>query len=96
MGERSAPCGPFGVRASRSGNPTPAGALFLSRTIAVEGLSPEALAEEFVALVRLAAEIEREQGGADGTEGGGVSAAPDAAIEDLPHLNFGLGGFMRV
>ena len=32
------------------------GALFLSRTIAVEGMSPVALAEEFVALVRLAEE----------------------------------------
>ena len=72
------------------------GALFLSRTIAVEGLSPEALAEEFVALVRLAEEIERELGGAADAEGGGESAASAVAMEDIPHLNFGLGGFMQV
>lgn len=72
------------------------GALFLSRTIAVEGLSPEALAEEFVALVRLAEETERELGGAEDAQGGGESAASAGAMEDIPHLNFGLGGFMQV
>lgn len=72
------------------------GALFLSRTIAVEGLSPEALAEEFVALVRLAEETERELGGADDAQGGGESAALDPVPEDIPRLNFGLGGFMQV
>ena len=72
------------------------GALFLSRTIAVEGLSPEALAEEFVALVRLAEETERELGGAEDAQGGGESAASAVAMEDIPHLNFGLGGFMQV
>ena len=72
------------------------GALFLSRTIAVEGLSPEALAEEFVSLVRLAVETERELGGAEDAQGGGESAALDPVPEDIPHLNFGLGGFMQV
>ena len=72
------------------------GALFLSRTIAVDGLSPEALAEEFVALVRLANEIERELGGESAAQGGGESAALDPAPEDIPRLNFGLGGFMQV
>ena len=72
------------------------GALFLSRTIAVEGLSPEALAEEFVALVRLAEETERELGGAEDAQGGGESAASAVAMEDIPRINFGLGGFMQV
>ena len=72
------------------------GALFLSRTIAVDGLSPEALAEEFVALVRLANEIERELGGAEDAQGGGESAASDPVPEDIPRLNFGLGGFIQV
>ena len=72
------------------------GALFLSRTIAVDGLSPEALAEEFVALVRLANEIERELGGAEDAQGGGESAASAVAMEDIPRINFGLGGFMQV
>ena len=72
------------------------GALFLSRTIAVEGLSPEALAEEFVALVRLAEETEHELGGAEDAQGGGESAASEPVPEDIPHLNFGLGGFMQV
>ena len=74
-----------------------ADALFLSRTIAVEGLSPEALAEEFVLLVRLAEELERELDGADDdAQGGGEAVAPAPAPEDIPHLNFGLDGFMRV
>ena len=72
------------------------GALFLSRTIAVDGLSPEALAEEFVVLVRLADEIERELGGAEDAQGGGESAASAVAMEDIPRINFGLGGFMQV
>lgn len=72
------------------------GALFLSRTIAVDGLSPEALAEEFVALVRLAGEIERELSGAEDGQGGGESVASAAAMEDVPRINFGLGGFIQV
>ena len=61
-----------------------------------DGLSPEALAEEFVALVRLAGEIERELGGADDAQGGGESAASAAAMEDVTRINFGLGGFIQV
>lgn len=72
------------------------GALFLSRTIAVDGLSPEALAEEFVALVRLAGEIERELSGEEDEQGGGESVASAAAMEDVPRINFGLGGFIQV
>lgn len=71
------------------------GALFLSRPVAVEGLSPEALAEELVALVRLAEEAERELGGEEGAERGEF-AAPEPAPEDIPRLNFGLGGFIQV
>ena len=62
---------------------------------AVEGLSPEALAEEFVLLVRLAEELERELDG-EWSAQDGESATPEPAPEDIPYLNFGPGGFIRV
>ena len=49
-----------------------------------------------MALVRLAEETERELGGAEDAQGGGESAASAVAMEDIPRINFGLGGFMRV
>ena len=49
-----------------------------------------------MALVRLAEETERELGGSEDAQGGGESAAPGVALEDLPHINIGLDGFIRV
>ena len=49
-----------------------------------------------MALVRLAEETERELGGAEDAQGGGESAALDPVPENIPRLNFGLGGFMQV
>ena len=68
-----------------------ANTLFLSKTFAIEGMSPEALAEAFVALVRLADEIERELGGEEPSPGS-TEAVPD----DIPRIDFSLGGFMQV
>ena len=59
-------------------------------------MKPEALAEEFVALVRLAGEIERELSGAEDGQGGGESVASAAAMEDVQRIDFGLGGFIQV
>ena len=44
----------------------------------------------------LAEETERELGGAEDAQGGGESAASAVAMEDIPRINFGLGGFMQV
>ena len=68
-----------------------ANTLFLSKTFAVEGMSPEALAEAFVALVRLADEIQRELAGEEPSQDG-EEAVPD----DVPPGGFVLGDFMQV
>lgn len=68
-----------------------ADALFLSKTVAVEGMSSEALAEAFVVLVRLAGEIERELGG-ETQSPGDAESAPD----EMPLVDFALGGLMQV
>ena len=67
-------------------------ALFLSKTFAVEGMSPEALAEELVVLVRLADEIGRELDGEEPSSGLDAQAVPD----DMPRIGSAFGGFMQV
>lgn len=66
-------------------------ALFLSKTIAVEGISPEALAEAFVTLVRLAGEIEGELGGEAPPQD-----RPEAVTDDMPRFDFAFGGLIQV
>ena len=68
-----------------------ADALFLSKTVVVEGMSSEALAEAFVVLVRLAGEIEHELGG-ETQSPGDEESAPD----EMPLVDFALGGLMQV